>query len=63
MIVHVLPVNDLKSHEEETTCECEPRIEIVEGGMLVVHNSFDGREIIEQANQLLEGVQNDSNEM
>ena len=55
MIIHVLPVNDLEPHDEEgTTCKCEPRVEFVEGGMLVVHNSFDNREMIEQVNEILE---------
>ena len=55
MVIHVLPVNDLEPHDEEgTTCKCEPRVEFVEGGMLVVHNSFDGREMIEQVKEILE---------
>lgn len=54
MIIHILPVNDLKPHEEEgTTCECEPRVEFVEGGMLVIHNAYDNREIIEKVTDLL----------
>lgn len=55
MVIHVLPVDDLEPHDEEgTTCKCEPRVEFVEGGILVVHNSFDNREIIEQVNEILE---------
>lgn len=55
MIVHVLPVNDLEPREEEgTTCKCEPRVEFVEGGILVIHNAYDQREIIEQVNNILE---------
>ena len=45
---HLLPLNDLKEHEESTTCECEPKIEFTENGdMIIKHNSFDGREAIE----------------
>ena len=40
--VHVLPVNDLCEHEESEDCVCGPRVE--EDGMVVVHNSLDGRE-------------------
>ena len=30
-------------------CECEPRLEIGEtGGMSVIHNSFDAREVVEE---------------
>lgn len=61
MIIHVLPVNDLKPHDEEgTACQCEPRIEFVEGGILVIHNAYDNREIIEKVNQILEGNKNDN---
>lgn len=49
MIWRTIPLNDLKEHEESTTCECNPRIEFVENGnILVFHNSFDGRELIEE---------------
>jgi len=45
MILHILPINDIKSHQEESSCICSPTVEIVESGdMLIVHNSFDGRE-------------------
>ena len=44
MAIHILPVNDLKQHEESTTCECLPSVEFENGEMLVIHNSFDGRE-------------------
>ena len=44
MVVHVIPQNDWIEHEEQTTCVCLPRVEHVDGGMLVVHNSADGRE-------------------
>lgn len=44
-IVHVYPVNDLFPHiTEGLDCPCKPTIEAVEGGTLVVHNSYDGRE-------------------
>lgn len=45
MIWHILPINDLIEHEEKSTCNCEPCVEIVENGdLLVVHNALDGRE-------------------
>jgi hypothetical protein len=49
--VHVLPVNDLRPHEETRWCPCRPSLERpVEGaGVVVVHNSWDGREITERA--------------
>lgn len=51
---HVLPINDLRQHEESRACWCRPRIEIVESflpgptSVLVVHHSADGRELVEE---------------
>lgn len=49
--VHVLPVDDLKPHEENRLCPCRPSLERVAeaDGVVVIHNSFDGREITERA--------------
>lgn len=43
--LHVFPVDDLLPHSTDSKeCMCDPEI-IVEGGVLVViHNSYDGRE-------------------
>lgn len=48
--VHVIPVDDIYPHKEDGfDCHCSPRLE--EKGLIVVHNSFDGRELIEDGNQ------------
>jgi hypothetical protein len=63
-IYHVLPIDDEKPHKEIThfrpvglpfcDCECKPEhIETENGGMIIVHNSFDGREGVEWANETL----------
>jgi hypothetical protein len=45
MILHILPVNDIKEHEEKSTCECYPEVEILENGdIMIIHNAYDGRE-------------------
>lgn len=45
MTWHITPVNDLKPHEDLSTCHCGPAAEIHENGdMMIVHNAFDGRE-------------------
>lgn len=49
MAIHILPINDSEPHEEATTCKCKPTVEILEDGeMMIVHNSFDGRERVEE---------------
>ena len=50
MSIHILPVNDLKPHTEDSTCECKPRVEIVSGEMIIIHNAFDKREFLEMVN-------------
>lgn len=46
--IHVVPLDDLKPHTESDDCECRPKIEYVEGGKLVIHHSYDGREFFEK---------------
>ncbi len=48
MIWHILPINDIKEHDENSMCPCHPRVEILNNGnVLIIHNSFDGREYVE----------------
>ncbi len=52
-MTHVYPINDLKEHTLESTCECGPSV-IREGEEFIcIHNSYDGREGLELANELL----------
>lgn len=45
---NILPVNDIEEHTEDSTCKCKPKV-IFEGSeMIIVHNSFDGREYREE---------------
>lgn len=46
--IHVLPVNDLKPHSESRSCWCRPALKREGRGVLVVHNSADGRELVER---------------
>jgi hypothetical protein len=50
MIYHIIPVNDLREHEDSSTCRCHPSVEKDEesGDLFIVHNSYDGREIKEE---------------
>jgi hypothetical protein len=49
MIWHILPINDIKPHEELSNCHCSPSSEILDNGdIMITHNSFDGREFVEQ---------------
>jgi len=44
-MIHILPINDIKPHQELSTCGCNPTIEALEDGeIMIIHNSFDGRE-------------------
>ena len=56
-MIHILPINDLEAHEESTTRKCEPKIIEENGELIVVHNSFDGREGLEWTEEILHNVQ------
>lgn len=47
MSIHITPVNDLEEHDQSSTCKCLPSVEFVNGEMIIIHNSFDGRELNE----------------
>ena len=51
-MIHVLPINDIREHTEETCCECCPTVEWNHDEGLVIHNSFDGRELQERQPRL-----------
>lgn len=46
-MINILPNNDLKPHTEDSTCECKPNVLEQNGEMIVVHNSYDKRELTE----------------
>ena len=50
---NILPTNDVGEHTEDSTCACKPVVEVLEHGVLIVHNSFDGREAVELAKEIL----------
>jgi hypothetical protein len=52
-MINVLPANDSEERTPDTTCKCHPTVETGGEEILVIHNSFDGREAVEVANQIL----------
>lgn len=47
--IHVIPLNDMRDHQESADCWCAPRAQTFDGGgMVFVHNSMDGRELVER---------------
>ena len=51
--VDVMPVNDLREHIPGEHCPCKPTVEIVGANLVIIHNSWDGRELIEQIEEWL----------
>lgn len=51
-MIHILPVGDLKEHTEDTTCECNPKVDF--DNDIVTHNYFDHRELSEEAQQIID---------
>ena len=52
-MINVLPRNDIKEHTEDSTCECSPRTYFENEELIIVHNSYDGREVVEMANEII----------
>lgn len=62
-VYHVYPTNDLHEHILQCEyppigapfcpCNCEPIWKEEGEGLLIIHNSFDGREGVEWANEIL----------
>ena len=51
---HILPLNDVKKHKESEFCKCNPKVEVQSNGnVLFIHNSFDGREAVEMAKEII----------
>ncbi len=50
---HVIPTGE--EHTESTDCLCEPTSELSGSRLIVKHNAFDHREIIEQAMAIING--------
>ena len=47
---HVYPLNDLHEHiTEGVECPCNPAVEVIGADLLIIHNAFDNREIIDEA--------------
>ena len=45
--VHIIPLDDLRVHEEIRTCWCVPTfLNEPDSELVVVHHSLDGRELI-----------------
>ena len=53
-MICIVPINDFKPHDDfNSMCECEPSLIMENEEMILVHNSYDGREYVEQANEII----------
>lgn len=52
-MTNIIPINDLKEHIESVGCDCSPKIIFEEEEMIVIHNSYDRRELIEEAIEII----------
>lgn len=52
--INIYPLNDEQEHVlEGTSCPCCPEYKPADGGDLIVHSAFDGRDLVEQAEEIL----------
>ena len=54
-MINITPINDLKEHTAESTCLCRPEVKFEDGEMIIIHNSYDGREKVEQQKNKKDG--------
>ena len=57
-MIHVHPIDDIKEHDISdtgNTCSCNPSVLLEDGEMIVIHNSFDGREGLEWTVEDMDG--------
>ena len=67
-MMHVYPLNDEHEHEVEgTMCPCNPKVEFADPATgepyseaLVIHNAFDCREVIEEAEEILKKLNHET---
>ena len=52
---HIIPTGDKQPHEKDVSCPCNPRVEVEGASLIVVHNSYDYREYIEEAKDIING--------
>lgn len=54
MTYHLSPVDDSQPHSlDGDECECNPGQRVIDGNRIIIHNAFDGRELLEEANNIL----------
>jgi hypothetical protein len=45
----VEPVNDIEAHQTfSESCACQPKVRTCHGSRQIIHNAFDGRELVEK---------------
>lgn len=47
-MINILPVNDEKPHQEDLSCGCNPQIKFVNDELIIIHNAYDNREVLEK---------------
>ena len=62
--VNVYPLNDLQEHitegAEGVECPCSPSVEVIGASLLIIHNAFDHREVVEQAIDIMNEMRADA---
>lgn len=49
---HVIPLGDLREHQDTADCWCCPDVHDEEAGQMIVHHAMDGREAYETGQRL-----------
>lgn len=62
MMINIIPKDDIIPHVEFMFCNCGPKIKEHNGNTIIIHHSFDGREQLEEAYEILNGKKNENTE-
>jgi len=57
--IDVIPTNDIKEHISGVDCLCNPKVEIEGACLIIIHNSYDFREVKEGMSTLIQDILND----
>ena len=51
-VFNIIPIKDMKPHQEGSKCKCNPESKIIENGYLqIIHFAFDNRQLIEEIHE------------
>ena len=51
--IHIIPEKDTHMHIMHSGCRCNPEVDRDLARTIIIHNAFDGRDIVEDAERII----------